>query len=234
MTERPLRKLVELEMRRARPILTQTMLLGAVVLALLWALGWSTPGRASFVLGVIAVSGLWAVPTSIMRDKLDGGMEFLTALPIERTTLAAARLLAVLLFAVPAGAVGVLAIHVMYGSQFTGLGSVHAALVWFGALTLGSTVITALVVGVSCRLEVRHFSRLALIAFLAFVSLGELSDHLAPQWKPAALALAARPWFPQALVAGLLCAAALLLWLSFHLARTGFERYKPGRDRITW
>jgi ABC-type Na+ efflux pump permease subunit len=199
----------------------------------MWLFKWLTPENGTIVLMVIGMTGLFSPPMSTMRDKIDGGMEFLTALPVERSTLAAARMIASLLAGLFAGAAGALAV-VLFGHRLAGLGTVRLAVASFGLISLVTGVGTALTTGMSCRMEARNFSKLFLVFLVAFVGVGKLAESIPGEWKRSAWTALGRPWFPEMVGAVTLLVSALLLYLSYHMARTGLERFTPGRDRITW
>lgn len=234
MNERALWALVRLEVRRAWPVLRPTLPLGAGFLALMWLFKWLTPENEALVLMVIGMSGIWSAPTSAMRDKIDGGMEFLTALPLERKTLAAARMIASILFGLFAGLFGAAAVLVVFGSRMAGVGAIRLTVASFGMVSLVSAVAAALATALACRMEARSFSWLFLVGLGGIASVGAIEKRLPASWKHAALTALGRPWLPEAVALAVFLVSVLLLFLAYHVARTGFERFTPGRDRITW
>jgi len=234
VAEGPLGALVLLELRRAAPVVVQTSRMGAGALVVLLLFGWQTPGRIAFVLGVMGLAGLWSVPMNVMRDKLEGGLEFLTALPVEPRVLAAARLLAVVIFALPAGAGGAAAVYLTYGAGLATIPALRLALWTFALVSAGAALAVGVGVGIALRIEARSFANLVVLGFLAVVAAGRLLARLAPHVEPIAQTALADPWLPAALCALLACLGAFFGWLAFYLARTGLERFGPRRDRITW
>lgn len=90
-------------------------------------------------LGVVLI-----VPMGISRDKMEGTLDFLCGLPVESRDIAASRLIAVALLAVP-WAVGVGAFSVVVPTSIE-LGPVRAAMIaWLTMLVLGA-IATALFV----------------------------------------------------------------------------------------
>jgi ABC-type Na+ efflux pump permease subunit len=233
MRDRATRRLIALEARRARPVVVQTTLMAAVAGVVLGLVGWLTPARASWLLFAWSLAAPWSLPMSVMRDRLDGGLEFLQALPLSAGRLAAGRLLSAVLFSLPAGVVAAVA----HGLTHPGLGgwaTLRGASAASGAATVGVAVLAALATGIALRLEARAFANGFGLAFVSVIAVHHLTRRFAPNLAGAVAALAARPWMPHvgAVVLPLLAMAAA--WLAFRLARSGMERFTPGRDRVTW
>ncbi len=226
------RALLGLELRRAVTIAGKLLAFTAVAAALLGLSGSMSVPRAGLLLSVAATAFAMQVPVGIMRDKLDGGLEFLVSLPVPAAHLAAGRFVATVACCLPASLALALALHVSRPRLEVAfpLGPLGA----FLAIWVGMNALCLLMVGLALRFEAR--TTLYLPVGLGFA--GALFDEISPRigWDPAASArwLVAQPWAPTALSSGTLVATAALVWLAFHLGRTGLERYTPGRDRITW
>jgi len=232
MRDRAVRRLISLEARRARPVVLQTTAMVAVAGVVLGLAGWLTPARAAWVLFAWSLAAPWSLPMSVMRDRLDGGLEFLQSLPLSSGKLAAARLLAAALFSLPAGVAAALAHGLMHPAPVAaGLRGAPAVL---GAATVGVAVLAALATGIALRLEARAFANGIGMTFVTVIAGQHLVRRFAPGLIPAAVALVARPWVPRVAALVLPVLAAATAWLAFRLARGGVERFRPGRDRVTW
>jgi len=224
--------LVRLELLRARPAALRLFTFVAGAAAVMSLAGWATAARLGVFLLLAGFTLVAYVPTSILRDKLDGGMEFLVSLPTPASTLAAGRLLAVVVACVPGAA-----------ALWAGLLLVTPVPVWavpggpwnvLLGMWLLTTVAMVVLVGVTLRIRVEHTGAI----FITFFVLSTAVDELVPRLLPDPLATARRlwtaPWAPLALwILGVTLVAGAVV-VGFRLARTGFERFTPGRDRISW
>ena len=102
MSERAFRALTLLELRRMRGLMVRTCgLLAALVLVLQLA-GMASPGVVAFFYATIGLSFLVGIATNVVRDRFDGGLEFVVSLPVSSGLVAAARLAACALVSLPA------------------------------------------------------------------------------------------------------------------------------------
>lgn len=231
MSDRAFPTLVRLEVRRGLPSVLRTLPTAVTALAVMAVFGWLTPQRAAWVLFVL--SGMALAPVlAILRDKLDGSLEFLVSLPVDRGTLAAARLVGTIPFAV-GGAVCLTA--GLWLVSFEALPDalspyliLETGVVSTGIMTIG----TALATGVGLRLRARHFANLMLVGFVGVVASGAVIGHLVPGGLATMLGVMARPWFPRVAAAVLGLGAVGAVWLSYALTRSAFERFRPERDKI--
>lgn len=97
MTKQFFRALMGVEFRRSRQFVAGIGIMFSVAAVAVLVLGF---GRAGWnaVLSVLGITLALRVPLEVARDKLTGGLELLTTLPLSASTLAAARLTAAALF----------------------------------------------------------------------------------------------------------------------------------------
>lgn len=227
-----LRALVRLEYRRGLGPNLRLIGLFAVGTTLMVTLGWMSPSRLGWLLALVATTFLMQVPMGVLRDKLDGGLEFLVTLPASPGDLAVGRLLAAAAACVP-GALGLLAaVRLWFPTQVAALpGGLVGA---FGLLWITTTLVSALLVAIAFRFE----ARTTLYVPIGLGLVGVVTDELAPGLVPHPLEVVdwlTRQGWPTGVFwgAGGL-SIALVAWLAYRMARSGIERFEPGRDRITW
>ncbi|MCG6958171.1 MAG: hypothetical protein LJF04_19450 [Gemmatimonadetes bacterium] len=228
------RALLRLELKRTLPPVLRAVGLAAVAGVALTAFGAVTPSRLLLLMTFVAVSGIGTVFQNVIRDKLDGGLEFLLSLPVDRRLLAVSRTAACAALALPAGAAltaaGWLALRAA-GASPPGVAITSVA---FVLSVLGVASVAVLMMGISLRLKAAHFANLVAAGFLAGLGVVWLVSHVVRPSREALLRLAATPWFPglSVLTAGALLVSAA--WLGYGLARTGLERFRPDRDQVYW
>lgn len=228
----PLRALVAVELRRDVAAYGKLVIGVGVALLVMASAGWLTGPRFGILVAVVGSAILMQVPGGVVREKLDGGIEFLVSLPVSRGLLAAARLVHVLLASVPC-AIGFTALVALSvpGSTHRLPGGIWTL---FAGIFVTTLVAGALMVGATLRFEVRHATN-GLAGFLVLlIVVDELVPKVLPDPLGTTLRLMARPWAPYGATGVGALLVVVMLWLAFHLARTGLERYTPGRDRITW
>jgi hypothetical protein len=229
-----LRALVALELERILPLAGRSLVTGAVVVGVLVATGAFTLPRLAFILAMVGLIPVTGMPLNALRDKLDGGLEFLRVLPASPRTLATARLLAILLVALPGALLGTGAAALSLLGDVPGVVAVRPLAGLFLALTatfvVGGFLATALIL----RFEVNQASY-APLAFLgvAFV-LGRVGEHYLPDPVGTFMGLLPHAWFLPALWAVGLAAALGVGWFALTLATSGIARFSPGKDRLTW
>lgn len=234
MLDRTILRLLALEVRRARPVVLQTTALAAVALVVLALVGWLTPPRAGWILVAWSLAAPWSLPMSVLRDRLDGGLEFLQALPVSAGRLAAARLLAAVAFALPAGVASAVAFSLVRAPAPGPPDALRGGLLTFGLVTLAVASLAALGTGIALRLETRTFANGVGLAFVAVIAAHHLANRFLPGLEPGLVGLLGRPWVPRLSMVAAPFLAVALGGLGFHLARSGIERFTPGRDRVTW
>jgi len=226
------RALLGLELRRATVTAGRLLLLSAGAAALLALSGSLSASRAALLLSVAAAAFAVQVPVGIIRDKLEGGLEFLLSLPVRPAHLAAGRFVATVLCCLPASGALVLALHVSTPGLEAGFpGGAPGA---FLAIWAGLNLLAMLLVGIALRFDARTALYVPMGAGFAAAMLDEAAGRMGWDLEGAARWLLTQPWASTVvqLLAGL--GACGLAWLAFRLGRTGLERYTPGRDRITW
>lgn len=227
-----IRALVLLELRRG--LAPNARLIGAFAAgtAVMAALRWLTPSRFAWLLALIATTLFMQVPMCVLRDKLDGGMEFLVSLPVSSSSLAAGRLLAGAISCLPGSLALAVAIRLWVPEASAAVPGGMAAVA--GGLWIASALACCLLVAVACRFEARTTLYVPIVSGLVAVALDELAPGVVPDPLVAAGWLLRRPWAPAVLWIAGTSVVVLLAWLSLRVARTGIARFEQGRDRITW
>lgn len=228
------RALLRLELARTLPQISRTLGLAAVAAAALAVFGGVTSSRLVLLMTFVAVSGTGAVFQNVIRDKLEGGLDFLVSLPVDRRVLALSRAAACGALAVPAGAcltaAGTMALRAANAHNFGAL-TVAAA---FVLATAGMTAVAMLGMGLSLRLKVSHFANLIVVGFLAGLGTLWLLSHALHLSRETLLALATTPWFLPAFIVAITGLLVFAGWLGYYLAWTGLDRFSPGRDQVDW
>lgn len=91
ISRRALAALLGLEVRRVRGQSVRIVAGSAVLLPALWFGGIVDQGSMPFLLLIATFGLVFACPTHVIKDKLDGSMEFLTTLPVAPSTHVVAR-----------------------------------------------------------------------------------------------------------------------------------------------
>jgi hypothetical protein len=234
MRESALRSLMILELRRAERPLRRTLGLAAGASVVISVLGLATAGRMAFILVVLGMTVLSTPVMSIVKDKLDGGLEFLVALPVDRSVLAAARLGAGCLISMAGGLCLAVAFWLVSRQSLPAMRSHSLAPGAFGIIIVGAALSVGLGMGVSLRMRASRFANLVFAGFLVALVVEKLIRHAMPGGADVLLRLLAEPWFPRALAVALGLLAGAAAWLAYWLSRTGLERFRPERDEPTW
>ncbi len=227
-----MRALVRLEVRRGLGPNLRLMGVFAAGTALMAVLGWMSPSRFAWFLALIATTFFMQIPMGVLRDKLDGGLEFLVSLPISPARLAAGRLLAAAMSCVPCSIALAVAVRLWLPAELEAVpGGFVGAL---GLVWISTTLACLLMVGVAFRFEARTTLYVPISLGLVGIALDELAPGLVPHPLAVADWLMRQRWPSGLLWAAGGVAVILLGWLAFQLARRGIERFTPGRDRVTW
>lgn len=225
-----LRALVLLEWKRLLPTAARTLGMGAVVTGVLVATGAFTFPRLAFLLAVVGLVPVMGVPMNALRDKLDGGLEFLGLLPVSPRTHAAARLLALVGASIPAALVATAAAVLALQGGITGPLGPRPILQLFLATLLfmvgGAFFATALIL--RFQTQQGHYVVLALLGS------GMVLDRVLPDPVATFLALSVHGWFIPVVWSLGVVAVGAMAWLAFSMACSGIERFKPSADRLTW
>lgn len=225
-----LRALVVMEWRRVLPVALRTVGMGAAVVGVLAATGALTVGRLAFLLALIGGVPVMGFPTNALKDKLDGGLEFLRLLPVSAVTQVTGRLLALLGVAFPGALVATVAAVLALQEGVPGALEPRAVIQMFGAVLLftvgGGFFATAMVL----RFELQKSN----YVIFGFVGAVWVLDRVLPDPVGTFLALSVHTWFvPAAWTLGVVSVVAMA-WAAFALACSGIERFTPSGDRLTW
>jgi hypothetical protein len=188
----------------------------------------------AFLYATVGVSFLFGVALNGVRDRLDGGLEFLTSLPVTPRVAAAARLAACAAVAAPAAAL--LTVAVVLIAPVAPVAASPPA--WIAACFLGTWSVgasgSALLLGMLLRFSQQALGRLPVALMAAtFVVAGAL-ERFAPEVPLRGMDLVREPWFPAALTAALLLAELGALLFAFRLLESGIRRFRPGKGSLTW
>lgn len=234
MTQQPFRTLVGLEFRRARQFLVRIGVLSLVAVVAVLVLEFGRSGLRP-VLSILGASLALQVPLEAVKDKLTGGLELLTTLPVSTSTLAAARLTATVLFS----ALGALSLAVTFGVTWPAFAEdasvVRTVLASFPVIWFLLAACCSAALGLALRFKtkaVMTYGSLAVIA--AFAGVAYLYDRLFGSPTRAIQAIMASDHTLLIATAAALVASALVLAGSFLLARKGLERYEPEPDAMDW
>ncbi len=200
--------------------------LGVVVLALATGVG----GRG-FVTGLVVallVMQPMFLALQLVKDKLDGTLHFLCALPVTPETLAAVRVVPIVAFSALGGSV-IAALSVWNGvPAAVGHGP---ALVAATTLLLGALVPAALastMLALSARFRFETLVSLPMLLLFGLAALTKVAERVVPAGTGAQLStLLAQPWVPALLIA-LLCAALVgVVALAFRVTARTLARFTP-------
>lgn len=229
-----LRALVGLEVTRTLPTFGRGLVMGAVVTGVLIVTGVFTLPRLAFILGIVAFTPAAGIPINALRDKIDGGLEFLQLLPASPGIQAMARFLSVALLALPGALIGTAAAALLLAGDVPTVLGVRPLFEIFLALALFFAAIGSLATALVLRFELSQTTWAPLV-FLGVVLVG---DHYEERYLPDPLGtftgLMGHAWFLPVLWAVGILGTVLAAWFAFALARAGIARFSPPRDRITW
>ena len=234
MIEQPFRALVGVEFRRLRKFLVGVGVMSAVAVVAVLVLGFGGPGLR-LVLSILGVSVAIQVPLEVAKDKMTGGLELLTTLPLSTSTLAAARLTATILFS----ALGALFLAVAFGVTWPAIAAdasvVRTVLVSFPVIWVILSACCSAALGLALRYKTRTVMTYGVFAvFATYFAVIYLYDRLFGSPMRAIQAIMASDNTLLIVTAAALVASALVLAGSFLLARQGLERYEPEPDAMDW
>jgi hypothetical protein len=216
--------LVNLELRRQRPIVLRMVLLTLFIGVVFFVAGKRTPASLFATLLGCSLGVVLIVPMGISRDKMEGTLDFICGLPVEPRDIAASRFIAVALLAIPwATGVGVLSAT---GPAIGALNPVGAAvLTWLTMVLLGICA-TALMT----RYDLETLLGAPIIAMaIVVVIVPRVVHSLIPGITPeTALQLLTRPAAPPLLATALLVAIGAIGTVAFAVTTRGFANYRPG------
>lgn len=234
MTKQAFRALVGVEFRRSRKFLVGIGIMFSVAAVAVLVLGFGRTGWR-FVLSVLGIAVTLQVPLEVAKDKMTGGLELLTTLPVRASTLAAARLTATALFS----ALGALLFAVAAGLTWPGIvgdaGTVRTIAVAFPVFWITATAGCSAALALALRFKARTVMTYGFLAALGtFLAVSHLYERLFGSPLRAIQAVMASDHTLLIAMAAALVASALVLAGSFLLARQGLERYEPELDAMDW
>ncbi len=227
-----LRALLAADVRRLGPTVLRSTagVLAIVVVALVAGVG--ARGFVAGLVGALLVMQPMFLALQLVKDRMDGTLAFLCALPVRPATLAAVRLVPIVLASVAGGAVAtVLAARAGVPAALGG----DAALATVAILLLATLVPAALasvVLALGARFRFETLVSLPMLLVFALMVLGKLAGRVAPPGTAERLrALAATGWAPAA--AAVVCCALLVVVvaLAFRATARTFERFTPEAGR---
>lgn len=238
MNQRHFNALLAVELRRARTLLVRLGVATPVGLGVFFLLGKGTPENLlAVVLGAglgVAVAG---VPSGVLRDKLDGTLEFFVRLPAAPGTVAGARFAAAALVSLPwAIATGVvfalLARSHAFAGDPVGAGSGMLVASWCGLSALSWVAMAVWARFDPNRVGMWPLGLIVIVAVLGSAS-GRLLRALGVDDVSAAVsAVLKAPWLP--LAAALLGAAVFagVSLAAFEVTRRAFHRYRAAGSEL--
>ena len=234
MTEQAFRALVSVEFRRSRQFLVGIGIMFSVAAVAVLVLGFGRAGWTT-VLSVLGISVAAQVPLEVAKDKMTGGLESLTTLPMSASTLAAARLTAAALFS----ALSALPFAVAVGLTWPGIvgdaGTVRTIAVFFPVFWITVSAGCSAALALALRFKARTVMTYGFFAVLAAYFAGAyLYERLFGSPLRAIQAIMGSDHTLLIATAVALVASALVLAGSFLLARKGLERYEPEPDAMDW
>jgi hypothetical protein len=226
--------LARMELKRVAPVVLRTLGLLAMGWVGLLAAGAFTYPRLAFVMAITAGVPVISAPMNALRDKMDGGLEFLRQLPVSAETQAMGRLLALAVLAIPAALLASLAGALALQAELPWIWDARPLVSLFASLALlfvgGGFLLTALVL----RFEMHQSSYLPLVFFAVVIIGDSIEERFLPDPVGSFTRMMAHPWFLPVAWVTLVALVALAGWIAFRLACSGIERFTPGRDRMTW
>lgn len=226
--------LLGLELRRVRKQAARVVVGSAVVLPALRLGGIVDDGTMPFLLLVATYSLVFASPVQIIKDKLDGSMEFLTKLPVAASAHVLARFVASSVWAAVGAVFLALALGMALSSSL-GTSVTRIVMASYPVAWLVLTALSCLTIALLTRYKLTQLGSLGaavpmlgVIVALWFFDL-VFGDPVQMLLRAGASELGR--WVLALLGVGL-CAATLTV--SFVMARTSMRDYQPERDAVDW
>ncbi|MXX69985.1 MAG: hypothetical protein F4Y74_13625 [Gemmatimonadales bacterium] len=222
--------LTRVEIQRAKPLLVRLYLAGAAGLVLFYIFGRATDENVLAVVMGVTLGLLVVVPFAVMRDRLDGTLEFLLSLPVTVSDLVAARFLAAAAGLLPGViATGVTLMLVEPPAEWgvlVGVAPFQIALGYWALLTLAAWCLTA---AAACELtRLISWSIAAMVVLLAWVAPWALGLLQREGIGGALRSFLEQPYAPVAIGAVTLAIFTALAAAAFGIAQRGVARY-PSR-----
>ena len=234
MTKQAFRALVGVEFQRSRQFLKGVGIMFSVATVAVLVLGFGRAGWSA-VLSILGISLALQVPLEVAKDKMTGGLELLTTLPLSASTLAAARLTAGTLFS----ALSALSFAVAAGVAWPGIGAdastVRTIAVSFPVFWITISACCSSALGLALRFKAKTVMTYGFLTVLAaYLTVAYLYDRLFGSPLRAIQAIMASDHTLLIATGTALVASALVLAGSFLLARKGLEVYEPEPDAMDW
>lgn len=225
--------LLGLEFRRVRKQALHT-LGGALAAVGVVALAGFDSSAVGFIAVAIGLSFVVMGPMHVLKDKLDGTMEFLAGLPATPASLALARC---------AAASGLTALGTFFVAAACGIvlpplldtPAIRVVIVAYPLAWSGMSATSWLLIGLTARYSVTRLASIGLaVPFVVLLGALWVFDRLFGSPLDVVTDLMARDSGPAILVSAILLSSALVMAASFRLARDGIARYRPEPDKVDW
>ncbi len=228
------RALLALELRRTAPGTFRFLAVVALITLVATLVGQATPDTLAMVWTGLTTGYVVQLPLAALRDKIEGGMEFLCNLPIPRSGLATARLLAGGVLALPAAAHLFLAAWYVFPLLELHRGALSLLSI-FGIAWIGFAAIINTMTALIIRYRIQDLTSTPLvIATLGGLGFVMLLDRLVPDPQALLRTLLHQWWLPPMVVGILLAGSLLLLAIARWVMIRGFTGYTPRGDSISW
>lgn len=234
MTNQAFWTLVGLEFRRSRRSLVRigVVLLAIVVFALMAE---STMSVLSFGLTAVGLGIGVQIPFDAIHDKLTGGLEVLTTLPLGATMLTGARLTAVVLGAALGAVLAGVAGGIVGPVFLEDTGRVRIIIGAFLAAWVLLSSLSAALTAVVLRFKTKLLAAYGALAVFGVTFGGfYIVDRLFGGPLPFIQAVVTSDHTLAIAVGSALVGSAVVLTASFLLTRRGFEIYQPEPDAMDW
>ena len=217
-----MKPLLLLELRRQLPVVMKMAALTVLMAVLFYALGKRSPAEFLAVLLGSSLGVMMIVPAGILRDKMEGSLDFICGLPVEARAIAASRFIAVAVLSLPWAFASGVASHWLPPSLAMNPVGVGASS-WLVMILFGMCGTAMLV-----RYDIG-----TLIAYPMFLMI--VSPTLAPRvahalfpelTKEAMLTFLQQPLTPVLVALALLGAVVSAGHVAFRIAERGFAEYR--------
>ena len=218
-----MRALLMLELRRQRAVILRLAGLTVAIGVLFYLTGKRAPSEFLAAMIGSGIGVVLVVPMGIARDKLEGTLDFICALPVECRDIAASRLAAMAILSMP-WAIGVGAISVALPSPVPLNVVIVTAAAWLLLTTLGATA--------TAFFTLFELEQLLGAPLFAMIVLAVLVPRAIRWMFPSASAdvvwsLLRRPAAPAVLISATLAAVVLIGFVSYAAIERGFTSFRP-------
>lgn len=232
MNSRHVGVLLRIEMRRHLPHIRKT----AVTLAGAVVLGLFLHSRTFLQFAILSVGVSLAVPgpAETARERISGDLLHLVLLPVDASSVAAAKLGGCAFLSALGALVFAAAGALWLPGPLPSLSPVEAGGLAFSLAWTGSTLLSCLTTALLLRMGMGFL----LSSYLPIGTFGVLAgflwvfDRLLPHPWGSIQNLLGRPWLPWASAAAAAFFTLGTLWVCFRLAASGIRGYRPRPDRL--